>query len=133
MLRTMCGKKAGAAIEEATHGRLIRLSIAAPAFLPHMVRNIAGALVAVGRGAWPVAAIAEVLAAADRRRAAPTAPPHGVCLERVAYDEAWFGAWYTDERARGGATEPPIALDEAIDRAAGTSPVRPPRATGARE
>ena len=75
-------------VAEATaRGRLIRVTIEASSFLPHMVRNIVGALVAVGRGAWPVAAMAEVLAAADRRRAAPTAPPQGLILEMVAYEQ----------------------------------------------
>jgi tRNA pseudouridine38-40 synthase len=72
--------------EETAGGRLIRLEIEATAFLPQMVRNIAGALVAVGRGAWPVAMVGEILAAADRRRSAPTAPPQGVILMAVSYD-----------------------------------------------
>lgn len=75
------------AVAEATEsGRLIRITIEASSFLPHMVRNIAGALVAVGRGAWPAAAMGEVLAATDRRRSAPTAPPRGLTLDAVAYE-----------------------------------------------
>jgi tRNA pseudouridine38-40 synthase len=74
-------------VETGAAGRLIRITVEATAFLPHMVRNIVGALAAVGRGEWPVAAMREVLAAADRRRAAPTAPAHGLTLEAVAYEE----------------------------------------------
>jgi tRNA pseudouridine38-40 synthase len=115
--------------EETAHGRLIRLTITAPSFLPHMVRNIAGALVAVGRGAWPVAAVAEVLAAADRRRAPATAPPEGVMLERIVYDEAW----YTDTHPRGAVTDRTAALLDDVTRTTGLRSSSPPRATGARE
>jgi tRNA pseudouridine38-40 synthase len=77
-------------VAEATaHGRLVRIEIEAPSFLPHMVRNIAGALVAVGRGEWPVVAIEGVLTAADRRRSAATAPAQGVILLRVDYGPEW--------------------------------------------
>ena len=57
-------------------------------FLYQMVRTIAGSLVDVGRGHRPVEWLAEALAARDRRQAGPTAPPQGLCLERVFYDEA---------------------------------------------
>jgi tRNA pseudouridine38-40 synthase len=52
-----------------------------------MVRNIVGTLVEVGRGAKPVEWIAEVLRAQDRQAAGPTAPPHGLFLVRVDYNE----------------------------------------------
>lgn len=65
--------------------RLLAVDLAANAFLPQMVRTIVGSLVAVGLGKWTVAQFAEVLAQADRRRAAPTAPPQGLCLLRVWY------------------------------------------------
>jgi tRNA pseudouridine38-40 synthase len=76
--------------EVAEPGRLVRIEIEAPSFLPHMVRNIAGALAEVGRGRWPIEAMAEALAAADRRRSAPTAPAQGVILLRVAYAPTWY-------------------------------------------
>jgi tRNA pseudouridine38-40 synthase len=50
-----------------------------------MVRNIVGLLVEIGRGRLPVAAMADLLAARDRRLAPPPAPPHGLCLEWVRY------------------------------------------------
>lgn len=54
-------------------------------FLQHMVRIIVGTLLEVGRGKRPAASVAETLAARDRRRAGPTAPPQGLCLISVEY------------------------------------------------
>jgi tRNA pseudouridine38-40 synthase len=65
--------------------RLLAVDLSANAFLPQMVRTIVGSLVAVGQGKWTAAQFAEVLAGADRRLAAPTAPPQGLCLLRVWY------------------------------------------------
>lgn len=61
------------------------LEITANAFLHHMVRNIMGSLIEVGRGARPPEWIREVLAARDRSRAAPTAQPGGLYLVDVTY------------------------------------------------
>jgi tRNA pseudouridine38-40 synthase len=95
-------------VEETAQGRLIQLQLEARSFLPQMVRNITGALVAVGSGRWPVERIAEVLAAADRRQSAPTAPAEGVILLAVEYDElttsavvASEGGWAADEGEDG--------------------------------
>ncbi len=57
----------------------------ANAFLHHMVRNIAGLLIAVGRGKAPPAWAAEVLESRDRTRGAATAPPDGLYLWGVRY------------------------------------------------
>jgi len=54
-------------------------------FLYQMVRTIAGSLVDVGRGYRKAEWMAEALAAKDRRKAGPTAPPNGLCLETVLY------------------------------------------------
>jgi len=54
-------------------------------FLRHMVRNIAGTLVEVGRGRWPAAAVADILASRDRARAGTTAPAAGLVLREVLY------------------------------------------------
>jgi tRNA pseudouridine38-40 synthase len=59
--------------------------LSADRFLHHMVRNIVGSLVEVGRGARPAGWLAEVLAAGDRRLAGPTAPARGLTLLRVLY------------------------------------------------
>ncbi|MGH9397550.1 MAG: tRNA pseudouridine(38-40) synthase TruA [Terriglobia bacterium] len=54
-------------------------------FLYHMVRNIAGTLMEVGRGAIRPEEIPLILAALDRSKAGPTAPAQGLCLVRVEY------------------------------------------------
>lgn len=61
-------------------------SIAADGFLRYMVRNIAGTLVQIGLDKRSPADMAQILKAADRSAAGPTAPPHGLYLERVHYD-----------------------------------------------
>lgn len=61
------------------------LEIEGNGFLYNMVRNIAGTLELVGRGAQPEAWPAEVLAACDRTLAGPTAPPQGLFLLWVAH------------------------------------------------
>jgi tRNA pseudouridine38-40 synthase len=55
----------------------------ARSFLRHMVRNLVGTLVDVGAGRLAAASIPAILASRDRSRAGPTAPPHGLCLDRV--------------------------------------------------
>lgn len=57
-------------------------------FLYNMVRIIAGTLHEVGRAKLDAASMPEILASRDRRRAGPTLPPEGLCLEWVRYDEA---------------------------------------------
>jgi tRNA pseudouridine38-40 synthase len=63
----------------------IFVEIEAPAFLKHMVRNIAGTLVEVGLGRRRADSMAALLAAGDRRLAGATAPAHGLCLNEVFY------------------------------------------------
>ncbi len=57
----------------------------AKSFLHHQVRNMVGTLVYVGIGKWPVARVAQALAAKDRREGGPMAPAHGLYLMRVEY------------------------------------------------
>jgi tRNA pseudouridine38-40 synthase len=64
---------------------LVAIVISADRFLHHMVRNLVGSAVAVGRGAQTPAWLAEVLASHDRRLAGTTAPAHGLSLVRVLY------------------------------------------------
>lgn len=61
----------------------------ANAFLHHMVRNLVGALVYVGKGKHPPSWIREILESRDRRLAAPTFAPGGLYLAGVSYDERW--------------------------------------------
>ena len=55
-----------------------RIEFEANAFLHHMIRNIMGCLVLIGQGKKPPEWMAEVLAARDRRAAAPTFSPDGL-------------------------------------------------------
>jgi tRNA pseudouridine38-40 synthase len=67
------------------NGPLIFVDIEANAFLQHMVRNIAGVLLAIGRGKARPGWLREVLETRDRSRGGITAPPHGLYLMRVGY------------------------------------------------
>lgn len=59
-------------------GDIVCVEVQANAFLHHMVRNIVGSLLMVGRGEQPEQWIAELLAGRDRTRAGPTAPSNGL-------------------------------------------------------
>jgi tRNA pseudouridine38-40 synthase len=70
-------------------GDEVRIEAEGRSFLRHMVRNLVGTLVEVGQGRRPADDMAKVLDSRERANAGPTAPAHGLCLERVAYaDEA---------------------------------------------
>jgi tRNA pseudouridine38-40 synthase len=73
------------AIELARTGDYIYVRFRANAFLHHMVRNIMGCLIAVGRGRRPVAWLHDVLEQRDRRLAAPTFMADGLYLAEVKY------------------------------------------------
>lgn len=72
-------------LEVARRHDLIVLAVDANAFLQHMVRNIAGVLIEIGRGARPVGWAAEVLDARRREQGGVTAPPDGLYLSAVRY------------------------------------------------
>lgn len=72
---------------EGTSGDAVSLVVEGTAFLKHMVRNLAGTLVEVGKGRRSEAWVAEVLAGRNRKQAGPTAPPQGLVLEEVFYGE----------------------------------------------
>lgn len=61
----------------------------ANAFLHHMVRNLVGALVYIGKGRHSAAWLAQVLAARDRSLAALTFPADGLYLCGVEYAPHW--------------------------------------------
>jgi tRNA pseudouridine38-40 synthase len=63
----------------------VTIDVTANAFLHHMVRNIAGVLIAIGVGDRPVAWCRSVLEARDRTLAGVTAPPQGLTLVGVRY------------------------------------------------
>ena len=66
-------------------GAFVCFTLKASAFVHHMVRNIVGALVAIGRGRHHPWWIAELLEGRDRTLAAPTFMPDGLYLAKVDY------------------------------------------------
>jgi tRNA pseudouridine38-40 synthase len=70
-------------------GERIEFVLRANAFLHHMVRNLVGTLIYVGKGKHPAQWAREVLDARDRGAAAPTFAPEGLYLEGVEYDAKW--------------------------------------------
>lgn len=70
-------------------GDLIVIRVTGNGFLYNMVRIIAGTLIQVGGGMKKPEQIPEILAAADREAAGPTAPAHGLTMTGIEYsDEA---------------------------------------------
>ena len=69
---------------------VLELRVEGTGFLKHMVRNIAGTLVDIARGRFEVDAVPGMIGARDRSRAGVTAPPQGLCLERMLIDDAAF-------------------------------------------
>lgn len=74
------------AIRITRRGAYWRFEFEASAFLHHMVRNLMGLLLAIGQGQQPPCWAAEVLAARDRARAAPTFAPDGLYFLGPLYD-----------------------------------------------
>ncbi|HJW03544.1 MAG TPA: tRNA pseudouridine(38-40) synthase TruA [Azospira sp.] len=70
-------------------GDLVIFDFEATAFLHHMVRNLVGSLVYVGKGKHPPAWISELLQERDRTRAAPTFAAAGLYLAGVTYEPHW--------------------------------------------
>jgi len=63
----------------------IHIEASARSFLHHQIRSFAGTLKLVGEGKWTPRDVAEALAAKDRARCGPVAPPDGLYLVRVDY------------------------------------------------
>jgi tRNA pseudouridine38-40 synthase len=76
-------------LEVDRHGEFVVIEATANAFLHHMMRNIAGLLIAIGRGDAPVEFVREVLSGRDRTRNAATAPAAGLYLLSVRYPAAF--------------------------------------------
>jgi len=66
-------------------GDRVEIEIQANAFLHHMVRNIVGSLLPVGRGERPDTWLAQLLAGRDRAQAGPTAPAQGLTFLQPLY------------------------------------------------
>ncbi|MCI0510813.1 MAG: tRNA pseudouridine(38-40) synthase TruA, partial [Chromohalobacter sp.] len=71
------------------HGDFVVFDFRANAFLHHMVRNLVGALVYVGKGKKPPGWIKHLLLARDRTLAAPTFSAAGLYLAGVEYEPHW--------------------------------------------
>jgi tRNA pseudouridine38-40 synthase len=72
---------------EGASGSEILLDVFGEGFLRHMVRNLAGTLIEIGRGRWSVERATEILASQDRGEAGPTAPALGLVL--VSVRDSW--------------------------------------------
>lgn len=77
------------AIQITQQGSRIDFLVRANAFLHHMVRNLVGTLVYVGKGKHPPHWAREVLESRDRAAAAPTFAAEGLYLEKVEYEAKW--------------------------------------------
>ena len=71
----------------AESGPFLEYRVRADGFLQHMVRTLVGTLILVGKGRMPSGSIPAILEARDRRAAGPCAPPRGLVLEKVFYEE----------------------------------------------
>ncbi|KPK45761.1 MAG: hypothetical protein AMK74_02455 [Nitrospira bacterium SM23_35] len=69
----------------ALEGTFIKITAEANGFLRHMVRNIVGTLVEIGRGRMPSKKMREILESRDRKNAGQTSPSNGLFLERIDY------------------------------------------------
>jgi tRNA pseudouridine38-40 synthase len=76
-------------LEVERHGEFVTIEATANAFLHHMARNIAGLLIAIGRGDAPVEFAHQVLSGRDRTRNAATAAAAGLYLLAVRYPAAF--------------------------------------------
>ena len=68
-------------------GEVVEVHASARSFLHNQVRSMVGTLKRVGEGAWTTDDVAQALAAADRARCGPVAPPDGLYLMSVDYPE----------------------------------------------
>jgi tRNA pseudouridine38-40 synthase len=67
----------------------LEFCISANHFVYNMVRIIVGTLIEIGLGKRPMTDLGEALSERQRRKAGPTAPPWGLCLESVEYPAAY--------------------------------------------
>lgn len=104
------GRTTVRAVERAAwwrEGELLGFEITASAFVRHMVRGIVGTLIEVGRGRLEPAQFGAILEAADRRRAGPNAPPHGLILTGVDYPDEYRTPSDSSTEANGERTQGP--------------------------
>lgn len=70
-------------------GNYFIFKFTANAFLQHQVRNMIGALVYIGKGAYPPSYMKELLQKRDRTLSPPTFSPNGLYLTNVGYESKW--------------------------------------------
>ncbi len=80
-------------VTDAADARLVHVEVEGDAFLHNMVRILVGTIVDVARGRLEAGAIGRALASRERRDAGITAPPDGLCLERVDLRDEGSGGW----------------------------------------
>jgi len=73
--------------EENPDEQELLFTIAGTGFLRYMVRTIVGTLIMVGRGRLTPTEVRLALRSLDRTRVGPTAPPNGLCLVSVKYND----------------------------------------------
>ena len=87
-------------------GDLLVYRVTGSGFLKHMVRNIAGTLIEVGKGNIDQAGVRALLASGDRGLAGPTVPAKGLCLMSVEYaNQGDRGGQHQSCGEEGGAAE----------------------------
>lgn len=82
---TVCTLRRGEVVRS---GDMVIFTFEADRFLRHMVRMMVGTLLKVGSGKLAPAAVTEILASEDNRKAGPRAPARGLYLVKVAYGES---------------------------------------------
>jgi len=90
----------------------------ADGFLKQMVRNLVGCLVAVGKGKATPDDVRLILERCDRNHILPTAPPHGLCMERVFYRGESEGMGLTGAAVPSADDIADDAVDATVDGAA---------------
>ena len=97
-------------------GGELRIEVEGSGFLRHMVRNLVGTLLDVGRHRRSPDSIPALLAARDRRRAGPSAPPRGLTLVRVDYPRPLHWEVPTDRAgsSRSGSARAPTAVESGL-------------------
>lgn len=76
------------------NGPRVTFTVHGDGFLYHMVRILAGTLVAVGQGKIDVDALPELIETGDRKLTGKTMPPQGLYLERVLYNPPLFDYYF---------------------------------------
>ncbi len=82
-------RRTALAVTVRREGEQLFVEIEANAFLHHMVRNIVGSLLMIGRGDRPIEWMGDLLAGADRQAAGPTAPSSGLTFLGPRYEAHW--------------------------------------------